>query len=1267
MKDSESDASSANGNTAENWRFWIDVGGTFTDCIGLSPDGNSRLTKVLSSGQVQAIANRLDAKNRFRCPELAGHPDHFFAGLTLKVLEERKTSGGSDTIGGLSIVSSNRDGTLEFSAAPDYDRFRFVLSVDMPAPVFAIRKILGASRDHLLTGLDIRLGTTRGTNALLTRSGARVCLITTRGFGDLLDIGYQNRPDIFALTVRKPDSLYERTLELEERIHFNGQIEVPLDPDRVRTALMEIRQLGIQSLAVCLMHAYRFPQHELLVGKIARDLGFEEVSLSHQVAGEIRIVPRAFTTVVDAYLNPVLRKYVADIRAHLDEHCRLELFSSSGSLVPADQFTGKDSILSGPAGGVVGFSRSAEQAGFNQSIGFDMGGTSTDVSRFDGGFHYQYESHKSGVFIVAPTLAIETVAAGGGSVCRFDGSRLQVGPESSGADPGPACYGKCGPLCLSDINLFLGRINPGSFPFPLDLQAVEERLNEIRERLKEAGRGEKSLDWIANGFLKIAVAKTAEAIRLVSVRKGYDCSEYALVAFGGAAGQICCRVAEELGIDTILAHPQAGILSAVGIGLAERVQHASRALYCDYDASRNWDSEFADFEKETIPADRNLANIQVRRKIDLRYQGTESYLTIELKPGESPELQFQCEHQRRFGYVQERKLETGCLRLEWSYPGDLRHGFHVPPAPLPETATFDARTEPNGENRPPVLDRSTIKPGDIINGPALVCDPLSTVMVDPGWQATCTDDYQLLLCPVSNSRNNSRYRSNSVAVDEVQIELMNNRFMSIAEQMGESLKNTAVSVNVKERLDYSCAVFDGEGNLIANAPHIPIHLGAMSECIRCLIEDNPRLAPGDVLVTNDPYRGGSHLPDITVATPVFPSKGGHSPVFWVASRAHHAEIGGKVPGSMPPDSKCLRDEGILISNFHLLSNSADRFDELRALLQSGPYPSRQPELNLADIRAQVAANRIGVQALLELAREYPPDVLHPLIRKIYQIAADETAKVIKNLGKRTCSMTDYLDCGARISVQIQSDAQSLVFDFSGTGPTLPNNLNANPAIVRSAVIYCLRLLISRDIPLNEGLLHPVEIRIPRSLLNPTPHKNSSLSPAIVGGNVETSQRVVDVILGALQVAAASQGTSNNVIFGDQTFGYYETVCGGSGATAQGPGADAVQVHITNTRITDPEILETRYPVVLEKFAVRIGSGGAGRNRGGNGVIRIMRFRKPLQLSVLANRYAEFSPFGLDGGNPGKTGGIKLETEPDGLVTRIELHTPGGGGWGTTRS
>jgi 5-oxoprolinase (ATP-hydrolysing) len=1006
----------------------------------------------------------------------------------------------------------------------------------------------------------------------------------------------------------------------------------------------------------------------------------------------MKIVPRGDTTVVDAYLNPVLQTYVARLAAALPGS-DVRLMTSAGGLVSASNFTGKDSILSGPAGGVVGFSKVALAAGFEKAIGFDMGGTSTDVSRFDGKFEYEYETQKAGVRIVAPMLAIETVAAGGGSICKWDGVKLTVGPDSAGADPGPACYGRGGPLTITDCNFYLGRILPEHFPFPLDRQAVETRLAEVGSAVRTASSRNAtegvpySAAELAEGFVRIANTHMAQAIRSISIAKGYDPRDYVLVAFGAAAPQHACGVAQELGIRQILIHPDAGVLSALGIGLADIVKHRSAGIYrlLDAEGLAHVNLVFNDLVRTTVDdvraETRSLDPIDFTCSLDLRYVGTDAPLTIAEPKDRNYAGAFSERHQQLYGYVQSgRPLEIVAARVE---------AVARSAAVLSSSSRVKAQS---AMNAPGVYSRESLTPGAAIPGPSIVVEPLTTTVIDPGWTAEVLAGGELLLTAIHTSPSpEARVPSPLLAADPILLEVTSNYFTAIATQMGITLRNTAMSVNVKERLDFSCAIFTPEGHLVVNAPHIPVHLGAMSETVKRVIADNPVLRPGDVFITNDPYRGGSHLPDVTVVTPVFvadrpltpdpsPARGEGSKerlVFFTASRAHHAEIGGITPGSVPPFSKSLAEEGVLIRNFKLLDAGISRFEELRALLASGPFPSRSPETNLADITAQLAANHQGADDLRRMIAQYTLPVVEAYMRHIQDAAERKMRAAFAKMKPGRREFVDHLDDGTPIRVAFTIDGETATIDFTGTGPVSQGNLNANRAIVSAAVIYVLRLLVGEDIPLNQGVLAPVKIVLPECILNPPERERPEDCPAVVGGNVETSQRVVDVLLGALGLAAASQGTMNNVLFGDATFGYYETICGGSGATAVADGADAVQIHMTNTRLTDPEVLEARCPVRLHEFSIRRGSGGAGTHRGGDGTRRIIEFLKPLTLSILSQRRGLYPPYGLAGGQPGALGkntltradgrietlphAAQVEVQPGDILT---IETPGGGGYGS---
>ncbi len=1052
-------------------------------------------------------------------------------------------------------------------------------------------------------------------------------------------------------------------------------------PEEIRQQLQPLREAGIGSLAICLLHGYLRGEHEQLVAEVARAMGFEEISISSQIAPLVKIVSRGDTTVVDAYLNPILRCYVANLREHLADSS-LRLLTSAGGLVDADHFVGKDSILSGPAGGVVGFSRVAESAGFVRAIGFDMGGTSTDVSRYDGRFELEFETEKAGVRVVAPMMAIETVAAGGGSICHFDGVKLVVGPDSAGADPGPACYGRGGPLTVTDVNFLLGKIPANRFPFPLDRAAAEARLGELVAQIaRERGHQYETLE-LAEGFVRVANAHMAKAIGSISVAKGCDPRDYVLVPFGGAAGQHACAVASELGIRQILHHPAAGLLSAYGIGLADVQRHRVAGVYKTLSPNLldQLRTTFAQLEAEAVAGVREEGiprqQIATERQLELRYRGVEASLTVPCSQGHSAEnlqLAFEDEHRKLYGYIHaQRPLEIVAARVEArgrsSLP--LAHSQRVPTHDVPRDRT--TRTYFGGQLvETAIYDRSELTAGARIAGPAIVCEAASTTLIDPHWQAEVLSGGELLVCQSGEAAPAS---AASTEADPVMLEIFNNQFAAIAEQMGITLRNTSSSVNVKERLDFSCALFTPSGDLVVNAPHIPVHLGAMAETVRRTVADNPAMQPGDVFVTNDPYRGGSHLPDVTVITPVHDPHG--ALLFFTASRAHHAELGGITPGSMPPFSRNLGEEGVLIRNFKLIDAGRERWNEMRSLLLSGKYPTRSVQANLADISAQVAANHRGAGDLLRLVERYTLPVVQAYMDHIQRAAEQKVRRALGRLPNGIYPFTDHQDDSTPITVTITVDGGQATVDFTGTGPVVDGNLNANPAITTAAVMYVLRCMLDEEIPLNQGVLAPVDIVIPPGLLNPPEQARPEDSPAVVGGNVETSQRVVDVLLGALGLAAASQGTMNNLLFGDATFGYYETICGGCGATRDTDGADAVHTHMTNTRLTDPEVLERRYPVRLRSFVIRRGSGGRGARHGGDGVVREIEFLAPLEVSILSQRRGPYPPYGLEGGEPGAPGQNWLERaggEREALMGRAQfrvapgdiltIETPGGGGFG----
>ncbi|MGB3797674.1 MAG: hydantoinase B/oxoprolinase family protein, partial [Alteraurantiacibacter sp.] len=1043
---------------------------------------------------------------------------------------------------------------------------------------------------------ELRIGTTIATNALLERQGEHVALAITQGHADALKIGNQARPDIFARHIVKPERLENRTIEISERVGADGTVLVALDEDAARKDLQALRDEGFDALAIVLMHGWQYQDHEAKLAKIARELGFAQVSASHEVSPLIKLVPRGDTSVADAYLSPVIRQYVEQLANRLPEHGSLRFMQSNGGLTDARVFRGKDAVLSGPAGGVVGMVETAQALGYDRLIGFDMGGTSTDVCHYAGEYERTGDSVVAGIRIAAPMMQVHTVAAGGGSVCRFDGQSLRVGPESAGADPGPACYRKGGPLTVTDCNLVLGRIDPAQFPQvfgpdgnqPLDTEASRIRIEEIAAQLPDA----MAIDALAEGFLTLAVDEMANAIRTISTARGHDVTTHALACFGGAGGQFACRVADELGIETVLVHPLAGMLSAYGIGLAPVVSMREagvvRPLTDDFgDAlAKLKDRVTQDLADQGIAAEQ----IGLIPRLRLRFDGSDTTLNLPL--GDDVDARFREEHRRRFGWSDDQAaivLDTLCVEGRGSSGGLATQGV--------------------------VGQRGSLSIGESLNGPAMIPDTGSTTIVEAGWRATLADEGSLVL-----TRTSPREHApvSGTQVDPIRLAIFNNLFMAIAEEMGVVLESTASSVNIKERLDFSCALFDGEGSLIANAPHIPVHLGSMSASIRRIVDNranSPRgILRGDAYCLNDPYAGGTHLPDVTVIVPVFLSDESIRPDAFVAARGHHADIGGTAPGSMPPDSISIEQEGIRLDDVLLVDEG--RFCEaaLRAALGAGDYPARNVNRNISDLKAQLAACARGSDLLGNAAREHGRGVL----RAYMGHALDHGEAAVRALVQRlqSGSFTYAMDNGAKVSVSVTIDAaaQTVSFDFTGTSDQLPNNFNAPAAITRAAVLYCLRCLIDDDIPLNDGCLRPVTIIVPKgSMLAPQP------PAAVVAGNVETSQVVTDTIFAALGALAPSQGTMNNFTFGDETRQYYETIAGGSGAGDGHDGTDAVQTNMTNSRLTDPEVLETRLPVRVERFAIRDGSGGAGKWQGGEGVERVIRFLEPMQAQILANR------------------------------------------------
>jgi 5-oxoprolinase (ATP-hydrolysing) len=1212
------------------WDFWIDRGGTFTDVIGRDPRGRLHPIKLLSE-------------------------------------------------------------------SPAYT----------DAAVEAIRRLLGlASGEPIPAGAmrAVKMGTTVATNALLERRGERTLLVTTRGFRDALEIGYQARPRIFARNIVKPEQLYSGVVEIDERVRADGAVEVAPDPDRVRAALAEARAQGYDAVAIVFMHAYRYPAHERMAAEIARELGFGQVSESHVASALIKLVSRGDTTVVDACLSPILARYVSRVSRDLDLErtgARVMFMMSSGGLTSAGLFAGKDAILSGPAGGVVAMARTGISAGFKRIIGFDMGGTSTDVAHFDGEFERAFETEVAGVRMRAPMMKIHTVAAGGGSILAFDGARFRVGPASAGADPGPAAYRRGGPLTVTDANLMTRKLIPDLFPKvfgprsdePLDDKIVRERFAALA---RDIGDGREP-EAVADGFLAIAVARMAEAIKTISVARGYDVTRYALNCFGGAGGQHACDVADALAITTVLIHPFSSLLSAYGMGLADiaaqRAQGVDEPLRIDAlvrvaaIADQLSDAAVAEVEGQGVAREA----IKIHRRAQLRYSGSDTTIEVPLTTPAGMRRAFESAHKSRFGFIDRNKaivIEAvsveavgGAARLAERISvdavadrvGRARKGV-LPDARL--STGYGPRLQPARATRffshgawreANVFLREALAVGAAVDGPALIIEPHQTIVVEQGWRAEITAKNHVVMTRVEPMQ---RREAVGTKADPVMLEIFNHLFMSIAEQMGVTLQNTAYSVNIKERLDFSCAVFDREGRLIANAPHMPVHLGSMDRSVESIIRDNKgRIRPGDVFALNAPYNGGTHLPDITVCTPVFDERG-ETILFWTASRGHHADIGGTAPGSMSPLATSIHEEGIYIDNFLLVDRGRFRERELYALLKSGPYPARNPLQNVNDLKAQIAANEKGVRELKRMVEAFSLAVVEAYMGHVQDNADESVRRVLDRLADGEAESVSDQGAIIKVKISVDKERREATVDFTGTSPQQASNFNAPEPVTRAAILYVFRVMVDDDIPMNAGCLRPIRIIVPEgSMLSP------KYPAAVVAGNVEVSQIVTNTLFAALRAMSSSQGTMNNFTFGDDTYQYYETICSGAPAGPGFNGASAVHVHMTNSRLTDPEVLESRFPVVLEDFHIRRGSGGKGEQRAGDGTLRRVRFLRPMQAAILSGFRAVANP-GMMGGSPGELGRNsvrrndgRIEILPGCAETKveageaIEIVTPTGGGWG----
>jgi 5-oxoprolinase (ATP-hydrolysing) len=1225
---------------AAGWQFWIDRGGTFTDIVAQRPDGEIVVHKLLSE-----------------------NPECY------------------------------RDAAIQ-----------------------GIRELLGVAPGAPIPTEQIaavKMGTTVATNALLERKGDRTLLLITRGFRDALQIGYQNRPNIFARHIVLPEMLYERVIEVEERYTAQGEELLPLQvDDTLMQALQNAWDAGIRSVAIAFLHGYRYPQHEQQIAAIVRKMGFTQVSVSHEVSPLMKLISRGDTTVVDAYLSPILRRYVNQVSSELigEEAIasssgmpqlmpQLMFMQSNGGLIEASRFQGKDSILSGPAGGIVGAVKTSTMAGFHQIIGFDMGGTSTDVSHFNGEYERTFETEVAGVRLRAPMMSIHTVAAGGGSILNFDGARYRVGPESAGADPGPACYRRGGPLTVTDCNVMVGKLQAAFFPavfgpqgnLPLDAEIVHQKFTQLAVEIAAKTGSQRTPEQVAEGFLAIAIDKMANAIKKISVQRGYDVTEYTLCCFGGAGGQHACLIAETLGMRQIFIHPYAGVLSAYGIGLADvrtlKEKAVEAALTPDAIPALNQILNTLAAEGRTELTEQGIQPDQIEMlfKVHLRYVGTDSVLVVDYNvPAIGDEEgrdrctvlrdRFEQVYQLRYGFTMpDKALMVEAVSVEGvGQTGDRIESTiaSTRTTALTPIASIQIYTKGNWHDTP-VYQRDDLRPGDRITGTALILEPTGTNVIEPGWVAEITSLNHLVLSREDSEtqRKNSSVQVQAVAPDPVLLEIFNNLVRAIAEEMGVTLQNTSYSVNIKERLDFSCAIFDRGGQLVANAPHIPVHLGSMSESVHSLIQaKGDQMKPGDVYVSNNPYDGGTHLPDITVITPVFLET--NTPEFYVASRGHHADIGGITPGSMPPHSTTIDQEGILLDNVQIVDQGRFQEATLTKLLTEGSYPVRNPVQNLADLQAQIAANERGVQELHRMVAHYGLETVQTYMQHIQANAEESVRRAIAVL--KDGQFAYPMDDGSEICVQITIDqqARSARVDFTGTSPQQPTNLNAPLAICKAVVLYVFRTLVEDDIPLNAGCLKPLEIIIPEGcLLNPR------YPAAVVAGNVETSQAIANALYGALGVMAAAQGTMNNFTFGNAQHQYYETICGGSGAGASFDGTDAVQTHMTNSRLTDPEVLEWRFPVLVQEFSIRPNSGGQGNHKGGNGVIRHIQFREAMTAAILSG-HRVIPPFGLAGGEPGAIGRNSVIRQ-DGTVealpgkAEVQMHpgdafvieTPGGGGFG----
>ncbi len=1255
----------------DKWDIWIDTGGTFTDCLARNSSGNIQRLKVLSSSTLRGQITGQPAPD---CLQL----DHTWPVYKDLFADYTATLPGRSEIGSFRVLTydpETRKLRLDRPLPDGVTGADLSLTAGEEAPILAARLATQTPLAAELPPIRMRLGSTRGTNALLERKGARVGLLITRGFRDLPYIGNQARPDLFQLDIPEPDRLYHSVIEVEERLNAEGEIVNRLTPEHIQSIVQQLRASECDSVAIALLHAYRNPIHEQQLALAVRESGFEYVSVSHELSPVIKLLPRTRTALVNAYLAPVIHRYLDRIATTIGVatgNSDLLVMSSAGGLVSYRHYRPKDSLLSGPAGGMVGAATIGHQLGIRRLLTLDMGGTSTDTARYDHQYDYCFSTEIDGIVLNSPTLAIETVAAGGGSICRFDGQKLQVGPESAGADPGPACYGAGGPLTITDVNLLLGKFQPDRMGIPIRTERAEAALEALRQKVSAALDQDYDRTELLRGLEKIANEKMAEAIRKISVARGFNPSDYALLAFGGAGGMHAAQVADLLGIRRLVLPFNSGILSAFGIGharverLAERqILRPLHELGSELPRIVHEVSQEAReaLQQEGYPA--ALTGIR-QRLLFLRFRGQDTPLEIDITESAAmPERTFQRQYEQLFGYYpSDRVIEVESLRVIAATRADL-------PRSRPEPKYVQPAFPTEHKDGFPVYIWSDLTPGTFITGPAVLLNDHATVFLPKGWSVKTSHDKNLIA-----HRSEAKVSGATERLKEgIELELFTNRFSAIAEEMGAQLQRTAFSVNVKERLDFSCGLLNTRAELLVNAPHIPVHLGSLGVCARLCLERQP-IGPGDVLLTNHPKYGGSHLPDVTLLSGVYTKAG--ALIGYVINRAHHAEIGGTRPGSMPPDATRLEEEGIAFSPTFLVRAGQVQWKTIREALEGGPFASRSPDENIADVRAALASLRKGAEALQTMVRIHGLEKVHYYMNRVQDLAANTLESGMTAYQGKLYEATEQLDDGHRIQVAIDLRKVPYLFDFSGSSAPHPFNLNANLSIVYSAVLYVLRLLCAKPIPLNEGLMRSIKLKVPTSLLHPDFVDDAAKCPAVVGGNTEVSQRLVDTLLKALGLAACSQGTMNNFLFGNQSFGYYETIGGGAGAGAGFHGRSGVHQHMTNTRLTDPEELEFRYPVRVDHFGLRQNSGGRGQWNGGDGLIREITFLEPVEFTLLS-QHRVVAPYGLQGGDPGKVGEqwlIKADGEKKALNgidhqsletgDRVRIETPGGGGYGVRR-